>query len=286
LPDRNAAHAREFMRSGQEPAPVRDASTVVLLRRRETLEVYLLRRHLGMEFAGGFYVFPGGGVDQRDYEDDVPWVGPSPAEWAELIGTDEGLARALLCAAVRETFEESGILLAGPDGESVVADTTSDDWERDRQRLESRDVSLGDLLVERGLLLRSDLLRAWGSWVTPAFEPKRFHARFFVASLPVGQVTRDVSTESDEVAWVPIRDAVRAVDARQMHMLPPTYATCLELFGYDQADAALAAAAEHDQTPIEPVPVPDGDAVVLRVPERLTKLRRSIRAELGQVGGE
>ncbi len=86
-------------------------------------------------------------------------------------------------------------------------------------------------------------------------------------------MTRDVSTESDEVAWVSVRDAVRAVDAQEMHMLPPTYATCVELLGFDTAEDALAAAADHDQTPVEPVPVRDGDRVMLSLPPRLTELR-------------
>ena len=71
-----------------------------------------------MAFAGGMCVFPGGGVDPRDYADELVerglWAGPSPAEWAERLGVDEPKARALVCAAVRETFEESGVLLAGP----------------------------------------------------------------------------------------------------------------------------------------------------------------------------
>ena len=67
-----------------------------------------------MDFAGGMCVFPGGGVDPRDFDADVAWAGPAPAEWAERLGCDEEMARALVCAAVRETFEESGVLLAGP----------------------------------------------------------------------------------------------------------------------------------------------------------------------------
>ena len=67
-----------------------------------------------MAFAGGMCVFPGGGVDPRDFDAEIGWAGPPPAEWAALLGTDEALARALVCAAVRETFEESGVLLAGP----------------------------------------------------------------------------------------------------------------------------------------------------------------------------
>ena len=61
-----------------------------------------------MEFAGGMFVFPGGGVDERDFDATVGWAGPTPADWAERLGSDEEMARALVCAAVRETFEESG----------------------------------------------------------------------------------------------------------------------------------------------------------------------------------
>ena len=78
--------------------------------------VYYLRRQVSMEFAGGMCVYPGGGVDPRDFDRDVAWAGPAPAEWATRLGCDEEMARALVCAAVRETFEESGVLLAGPHG--------------------------------------------------------------------------------------------------------------------------------------------------------------------------
>ncbi|MGS7457680.1 NUDIX hydrolase, partial [Mycobacterium tuberculosis] len=77
------------------------------------------------------------------------------------------LARALVCAAVRETFEESGVLLAGTSAEDVVADTTGDDWEADRVALESRELSLTDFLLRRGLVLRTDLLGIWSGWLTP-----------------------------------------------------------------------------------------------------------------------
>ena len=127
-------------------------------------EVYLLRRQSSMAFAGGMCVFPGGGVDPRDYADDLVdrglWAGPSPAEWAERLGVDEPRARALVCAAVRETFEESGVLLAGPDADEVVADTTGEDWEADRVALESRELSMTAFLEKRWLVLRTDLLGA------------------------------------------------------------------------------------------------------------------------------
>ena len=144
-------------------------------------------------------VFPGGGVDPRDFDHEIGWVGPPPAEWAALLGADEPLARALVCAAVRETFEESGVLLAGPDrGRRVVADTTGDDWEADRRAGGARAVVHRLPGAPRAGAAHRPAA-AVGHWVTPVFEPRRYDTRFFVAVLPDGQVTRDVSTESDQV---------------------------------------------------------------------------------------
>jgi 8-oxo-dGTP pyrophosphatase MutT (NUDIX family) len=122
-----------FTDEGRVPAEPRDASSVILLREGNAgPEVYLLRRHTQMAFAAGFCVFPGGGVDRRDFDTDVAWAGPCVQEWAQLLRCDEGTARALVCAAVRETFEESGVLLAGPSADAVVTDTTGVGWEADR----------------------------------------------------------------------------------------------------------------------------------------------------------
>jgi 8-oxo-dGTP pyrophosphatase MutT (NUDIX family) len=283
LPPSLLEHARAFDRSST-PAEPKHASTVVLLRegdgRPGGLEVYLLRRHVGMAFAAGMCVFPGGGVDRRDFDADIGWVGPEPAEWAKLLDCDEGFARALVCAAVRETFEESGVLLAGPTPATVVTDTTGDDWEADRRRLEAREVSFTDFLARRGLRLRTDLLRLWGSWVTPVFEPRRFNARFFVAELPAGQVTRDVSTESEEVVWLPVREAIRAVDEHRMLMLPPTYCTCLELYDFTTPTEVLAAADGRDLVSVEPRAVVDDAGAYLSIPERLVRLGEDVAARM------
>ena len=184
-----------------------------------------------MEFAGGMCVFPGGGVDPRDFDAEVAWAGPAPGEWAARLGVDEDIARALVCAAVRETFEESGVLLAGPSADEVVADTTGEEWEADRVALESRELSMTEFLNRRGLVLRTDLLGTWDGWLTPVFEPKRYRTWFFVALLPEGQLTRDVSTESSEVPGSPPARPPGA-DAGEVLMLPPTYLTCLEIGEY------------------------------------------------------
>jgi 8-oxo-dGTP pyrophosphatase MutT (NUDIX family) len=280
LPEDLVQHAREFADGTRTPVEPKDASTVVLLRdgdgQEGGLEVYLLRRTRGMAFAGGFCVFPGGGVDPRDFEQEIGWVGPSAEQWAELLRTTPEHARALVCAAVRETFEESGVLLAGPTEDSVVDDTTGDDWEDDRQRLEARDLSFTDFLRARGLRLRTDLLRYWGTWVTPVFEPKRYDTRFFVAALPEGQVTRDVSTESDHVVWLPVREVIHAVDGGSIAMLPPTYATCLEVYDHRTTEEALAAAETKDRTPILPEMQVDDDGGYLHLPHRLVALGESV----------
>jgi 8-oxo-dGTP pyrophosphatase MutT (NUDIX family) len=197
-----------------------------------------------MAFAGGMCVFPGGGVDPRDFDHRVAWAGPSPAEWAERLGVDEAKARALVCAAVRETFEESGVMLAGESADSVVADTTGDDWEADRVALEARTLPMTEFLDRRGLVLRTDLLGAWSGWLTPVFEPRRYRTWFFVAELPEGQRTRDVSSESDQVVWLPALRAVEQAEAGEILMLPPTYITSLDISQYDDPQAAVDAAGD------------------------------------------
>jgi 8-oxo-dGTP pyrophosphatase MutT (NUDIX family) len=245
LPAEFAEQAAAFADGTKEPAEPRDAATVVLMRQgHDGPEVYLLRRQVSMEFAGGMCVFPGGGVDPRDFDHTVAWAGPSPAEWAERLGVDEAKARALVCTAVRETFEESGVLLAGESADSVVADTTGTDWETDRVALEARELAMTEFLDRRGLVLRTDLLGAWSGWLTPVFEPRRYRTWFFVAELPEGQRTRDVSSESDQVVWLPAITAVEQAEAREILMLPPTYITSLDVSQYAGPQAVIDAAAD------------------------------------------
>ncbi|MDP9444562.1 MAG: NUDIX domain-containing protein [Actinomycetota bacterium] len=258
LPAELVERARAFATSNRRPTTPRHAATVVLLRDGDHgVEAYLLRRHRGMAFAGGMHAFPGGGVDPRDEDHSLRWTGPAPADWASRLSCDEALARALLCAAVRETFEESGVLLAGPSADAVVADTTGADWERDRLGLVDRSLGFAELLRRRSLLLRADLLAAWAHWITPEFEPLRFDTRFFVAVLPAGQRTGDVSGEADEVAWLRPAEAVAAADAGSIRMLPPTYVTLCELARVATAQEALAVAATRRIRVIRPAVVFD-----------------------------
>lgn len=273
LPPQLVAQAREYADGTRTPAEPRNAATVVLLRPSgDGPEVYLLRRQVSMEFAADMCVFPGGGVDERDFDHTVAWAGPSPADWAARLDVEESLARALVCAAVRETFEESGVLLAGDSPSTVVEDTTGDGWEADRAALEGRELAMTDFLERRGLVLRSDLLGVWTGWLTPAFEPRRYRTWFFVASLPVGQRTRDVSTESSEVTWLPASGAVEAVEAGDMFMLPPTYLTCLEVAQHADPGAVLDASEERSVDMFTPEVVGSGDEATLSIPPSLRAL--------------
>ncbi|MFF0462931.1 NUDIX hydrolase [Streptomyces mexicanus] len=233
------------------PVTPRRAATVMLLRDTGAgPAVHMLRRRASMAFAAGAYAYPGGGVDPRDDDHRVRWAGPTRAWWADRLGVDEAAAQAIVCAAVRETFEEAGVLLAGPGPDSVVGDTTGADWEADRAALVARELSFSAFLDRRGLVLRSDLLGAWARWITPEFEPRRYDTWFFVAALPEGQRTRNASSEADRTVWIRPEEAAAGYDKGELLMMPPTIATLRTLAAYGTAAQALAAAPGRDLTPV------------------------------------
>jgi 8-oxo-dGTP pyrophosphatase MutT (NUDIX family) len=248
------------------PVPPKRAATVMLLKDTGTdtgPTVHMLRRRTSMAFAGGAYAYPGGGVDPRDDDHHIRWAGPTRAWWAARLGVDETTAQAIVCAAVRETYEEAGVLLAGPTPDSVVGDTTADDWEADRAALVARDVSFAEFLDRRGRVLRSDLLGAWARWITPEFEPRRYDTWFFVAALPEGQRTRNASTEADRTVWIRPQEAADAYDKGELLMMPPTIATLRQLTPYATAAEALAAAPGRDLTAVlAQARIEDGEIVL------------------------
>jgi len=257
-----AARVRALRDGVVQPAAPRDAATVLLLRDAPGgPQAYLLRRVQGMAFAGGMHVFPGGSVDPDDADADLAWTGPSAAEWAHWFSCDERLARALVCAAVRETFEESGVLLAGRGPGDLLDDVSTDEWEAERAALEARQQSLSALLARRSLVLRADLLRPLAHWITPAAEPKRFDTRFFLAELPAGQVCREAGSEADARVWVRPADALE----QGLQMMPPTSSALAAV--RDALDVATALAAPRTIAPVAPQFVMDeDDRVVLRLP--------------------
>ncbi len=227
----------------QAPLPPRPAATVMLVRQAAAgIEVFLMRRHRAMEFVGGVIVFPGGGVDDRDRNADIDWHGPPPSWWAGRLGVDDDLALALVCAAARETFEESGVLFAGPgsaDGApGIVSDASV--YAQARAALADNSLAFGDFLRSEGLVLRADLLRPWANWVTPERErTRRYDTYFFVAELPEGQRADGENTESDKVAWATPHAALDEFAAQRIFLLPPTW-TQLDSLADRSVDEVLA----------------------------------------------
>jgi len=277
LPAGWATRARDLADHKAEPAVPRDAATVMLLRaagsdraaqaddraaeaesQADGVEVFMLRRRQSMPFAPGASVFPGGSVDSRDADREVAWAGPDASEWAGWLGTTQELARGLLCAAIRETFEESGVLLAGRSARDMTLPAPGE-LERDRLALLDRSLSLAEMLARRGLVLRTDLLKPWARWITPAAEPRRYDTRFFAAALPAGQRTADIRDEADQVAWLRPADALAAAQRREVTLMPPTAVTLDELAACPDLAAVLAA--PRQIVPLEPqVIMEDGQA--------------------------
>ena len=250
------------MTSPQDPPLTpRPAATVMLIREgRDSsrgISVFLMRRHSAMEFAAGVMVFPGGGVDDRDRNAQIAWTGPPPSWWAQRFGVETELAEALVCAAARETFEECGVLFAGPadDPGGIVGDASV--YRESRLALADRTLSFADFLRTENLVLRSDLLRPWANWVTPEAErTRRYDTFFFVGALPEGQRADGENTESDRAGWSTPQAAIDDFAAGRCFLLPPTWTQLDSLAGRTVADVL---AVERQIVTVQPNLEIDGD---------------------------
>jgi 8-oxo-dGTP pyrophosphatase MutT (NUDIX family) len=261
--DRLAQRVADMVEGRTVPAAPRNAATVMLLRPSppDGVEVLMLRRTAAMKFAPGAYVFPGGSVDEADFAAEIAWHGPSAADFGSRLGCSAELAGALVCAAVRETFEESGVLLAGtPDG--AVAATADSSWEADRTALTAGTLTLPGLLAKRGLAVRADLLVPWTRWITPEAEPLRFDTWFFAAARPAGQEATGHLAEADKTAWLRPAEAIAAARAGTISLLPPTATTLNEFTKCGDLDDILGR--RRTVAPVQPrMVVEDGEAWLL-----------------------
>jgi len=257
--------AQAWLESSEPVAPPRGAATVVLVRSSPsgTPEVFLMHRQQTMAFAAGMVVFPGGGVDPRDSDDlDLRWSGPGPEQWGQQLGVTAGDAVGLVCAAVRETFEECGVLLATAPGADDYPTVDKGDWEQDRMRLLAREIALSELLLERGLVLRSDRLKPWAHWTTPEFEPRRYDTWFFLAHLPHGRTARHLGGEASASGWSTPQEVLDRYERDEIKLLPPTLVTLEELAL--APDVVELRARERDLTEVMPVPTLHEGRLVLR----------------------
>ena len=249
--------------------PLRDAATVMLVRdtpvgeRGRTgdgddsvLEVFMLRRNLQSDFVGGAYVFPGGGVDDHDRHADLEPIchGRSDAEASAQLGIDRG-GLAFWVAAIRESFEEAGVLLAYPPegpGAGIIRLDSPEVVERyaeHRRAVDTGERRLVEICADEHLTLAVDSMHYFSHWITPEGNHRRYDTRFFVGRAPEGQVPLHDDREVIANLWIRPVDALARHRAGQFEMIFPTIRTLQALERFASADDLLAAAAAIGEVP-------------------------------------
>jgi len=249
------------------PVVPRDSATVILVRDRPGgLEVFMLERHLRSDFAGGAYVFPGGTIDERDTDSDAMRYldGPGASEAAMLIDSPPDRALAFYLCAIRETFEEAGVLLARRDGAPVRLDQNEERFAAYRTELAARGGSLADFAQSERLRFSGDLLHYFSRWVTPAFSPKRYDARFFVAAMPEGQEPLHDDIETTASTWIRPADAMAQAREGLLSIIFPTRKTLETLAELATAERVISSTrAKHIPAILPSVVLADGEARVV-----------------------
>lgn len=223
---------------------VREAATVMLVRDAPGLEVFMLRRNLRSTFVPGAYVFPGGQVDPADAAPDVlaRATGLDPADADASFGTRA--ATRFWVAAVRESFEEAGVLVARSrtTGDLLDATVGAAGLSTDRARLLRGDTDLAAVLDAHDAVLDLGALVPFGRWITPRGAPKRFDTRFFVAAAPAGHAYEHDDGETVASEWVHPDDALARARAGAIELIYPTIRSLLVMRRFTGAAAFLAAA--------------------------------------------
>jgi 8-oxo-dGTP pyrophosphatase MutT (NUDIX family) len=250
--------------SSPEPVAPKPAATVVLARdlaHGDGIEVFLVQRHGAMGFMGGVHVFPGGTLSADDFGERVQARIAEPAEqqvvrpWRPELGREHAIGLAV--TAIRETFEEAGILLGGIPPATDLAAL--------RARLLAGE-AFAALLEESGLNLRLDVLRPLSRWVTPKLEPKRYDTLFYLARCPDDQRAEHDRQETVAGVWLTPAAALDRRRGGEIRLAPPTARTLDGLRGVRSVEAALAGAAAAAPPRIEPVVHIDGDEVWVLLP--------------------
>jgi len=213
----------------------------------------MLRRNLRSDFVGGAYVFPGGAVDEADRHADLEAVceGRSDDQASVLLGIEAG-GLAFWVAAIRECFEEAGVLLAyGPDGDIVRLgdpDVVAR-FARHRAAVDSGDQRLLDVCTEERLRLAVDGIHYFSHWITPDGAPRRYDTRFFVAAAPSEQTPLHDDRETVANVWIRPADALERQREGEMTMIFPTIRSLEAISAFDRSADLLAAAAAAGEVP-------------------------------------
>lgn len=234
-----------------ETVPIRPAATVLLVRDADGggIEVFMLRRTFSAAFASGMFVFPGGKVDEVDGIAEIGELcdGLTDAEASGLLGIPAG-GLAYWVAAVRECFEEAGVLLArhASTGEVIRFDDdeVATQFQAERENIHDGSVALLELCRRENLRITTDEIHYVSHWITPKGERRRFDTRFFVARAPGAQHALHDDGETIESMWLRPEDAIRRWREGDLMLMPPTAANIEFLLPHRTADEVLTAAAK------------------------------------------
>lgn len=248
--------------AAKEPAPIRPAASVVILRDgRDGIEVFMLERHEGANMAfSGALVFPGGKVDKADSQS--AWTNHAPA-------TPAVPDRPFWIAAIRETFEEAGLLLARSQGGGPLLDAKSAHKivEADRKsRVGGLEMPFVDLVAAHRLTLAVDQMIHFGHWITPAWAPRRFDTHFFLVAAPVKQQGLFDEGESREGLWIKPAEAVAQAVAGKRTLVPVTRFSLDLLASWPTVAHAVEAARQRPVVTVMPKMEKRPDGRVLRIP--------------------
>lgn len=237
-----------------QPAVPVPAATIILLRDGPSSpEVLLVERSPKSEFLPRLYVFPGGRVDQADRDLVARLDGVDAQSTSRVPGLDPKLALGFLVAAIRETFEETGILLARRVGESsIVGGEVAAALEPHRLEVQNHERSFREIVEREGLVLAADQLSVHGRWITPEPVPRRFDTLFFTARTPPGQVASHDGIESTNHVWLSPEEAVAQSRCGDRSIIFPTRCNLESLCGFGNTDEALAASRARAVPPVLP----------------------------------
>jgi 8-oxo-dGTP pyrophosphatase MutT (NUDIX family) len=206
-------------------------------------EVFLVRRHEGTPFMGGAYVFPGGRVDAADYDASVAWCDGVDHSAQQLGSLSPHDAMAYHVAAVRELFEEAGVLLARDAAGRFVSLAGADvreRFKRYRTEVHSGTASIRAIAEREHLRLALDALVLFAHWVTPPIDPRQFDTRFFLSPVPPDQVPAHDEAETTHSAWLTPAAAIAQSRAGAIVLPPPTWTTLRELESFATVEEAAA----------------------------------------------
>ena len=244
--------------------PPRAASTILLLRDSAAgeIEIFMMVRHYEIDFNSGALVFPGGSVDKGDKE-----IIATPALYSGGEGFDEATL-SFRIAAIRETFEESGILLARAKGSGTPVDARRAGELADKHRvaLNEHKISFLSILADNGLQLALDTLVPYAHWITPEGMPKRFDTWFFLAAAPPDQLGAHDGRESTDSIWVSPREAVEGGESGRFKLPFPTTRNLIRLAKQPTVQAAMEHARGMSIVTVMPVMTKTETGRQLRIP--------------------